>query len=249
MTADEALTFKLVEQFLTPLLPLSIKAQLGGYFTLADNTLNASPLANWPDKVRIAPNNQALLPAQIDETVLSVVYEALLKNRRFTATYHPRKEETKTYEVNPLGLILKGSSMYLLVTLWDYQDIKQLALHRISDAMLLDKAASVPSGFSLDTYIADGGFAYPTNPEHAIPLVIKVNGPLNKILSETPLSADQQITPLDAASYRLQATVKDTRQLRWWLHSFAADVEVLEPLALRAEFVATSLALQQIYPA
>jgi hypothetical protein len=35
-----------------------------------------------------------------------------------------------------------------------------------------------------------------------------------KYLSETPLSMDQQITPLDISTYQLHATVKDTLQLR-----------------------------------
>lgn len=247
MTADEAMSFKLVGQFLNPLLPLSVKSHLTDYFILADKILKASPLANWVDKVRIISNNQTLLPAEINSTVLAVVYESLLKNLRFTATYCPRKDEIKTYEVNPLGLMFKGSAVYLLATLWDYADIKQLALHRFSEAVLLDKDVFVPSGFSLDTYIAEGGFDYPTIPEHTILLIIKISREIKKYLSETQLSVDQKITQLDASTYLLQATVKDTLQLRWWLRSFAADVEILEPLSLRNEFTDTVRLLNQIY--
>jgi len=64
-----------------------------------------------------------------------------------------------------------------------------------------------------------------------------------------PLSVDQQVAQLDASTYQLQATVKDTLQLRWWLRSFAADVEILEPLFLREEFVETAKALSEIYQA
>ena len=67
-------------------------------------------------------------------------------------------------------------------------------------------------------------------------------------LSETPLSADQQVTRLDSSTYQLQSTVKDTLQRRWWLRSFAAaDVEILEPLSLREEFVESAKALSKIY--
>ncbi|CAA9892776.1 WYL domain-containing protein [Candidatus Methylobacter favarea] len=247
MTADEALTFKLVEQFLKHLLPHSVKDQLAAYFTLADRTLKATPLANWADKVRIISNTQTLLPARIDDAVLTVVYEALLKSRRFTATYRPRKDELKTYEVNPLGLIFKGSSVYLAATLRDYHDIKQLAMHRFSEAALIDKATTVPSGFSLDRYIAEGEFDYPLIPGQSMQLTLKINDRVKKHLSETPLSVDQQVTRIDESSFQLQATVKDTLQLRWWLRSFAADVEVLEPLSLREEFVAAARALNLLY--
>jgi predicted DNA-binding transcriptional regulator YafY len=113
--------------------------------------------------------------------------------------------------------------------------------------MLLDKEVTVPNGFSLDAYIAEGEFDYPTIPEHTIQLTLKINKGIKKYLSETPLSTDQQVTQLDASAYQLHATVKDTLQLRWWLRSFAADVEVLEPLALREEFAETAKALSQIY--
>lgn len=247
MSADEALTFKLVEQFLEPLLPHAVKDHLADYFIQAEATLKASPLADWIDKVRIVSNNQSLLPPEIDRDVLAVVYEALLKNRRFTATYRPRNDGIKSYEVNPLGLIFKGNAVYLVVTLWQYQDIKQLALHRMSDATLIDQESSIPNGFSLDSYIAEGEFDYPTVPEQTIQLVLKINNWVKRYLSETPLSQDQQLTALDDTTYQLKATLKDTMQLRWWLQSFAADVEVLEPQFLREEFAQSARALSLMY--
>jgi predicted DNA-binding transcriptional regulator YafY len=250
MTAEEALTFKLVEQFLQPLLPQSVNGQLEAYYQLAANTLAASPLGHWADKVRIVGTNQNLLPAQVKPEVLAVVYEALLKNRRFSATYRPRgknKDENVSYEVNPLGLIFKGSAVYLLATLWDYADYKQLALHRLQEATLLDKAVVIPKGFKLDNYIADQGFDYPVTPERAVNLILKIQPWLYRQLLETPLSKNQKLTPIDDNSYQLQATVKDTNQLRWWLKSLGVDVEVLEPLSLREEFATLANTLSRMY--
>jgi len=250
MTTEQALTFKLVEQFLKKLLPLSVKDQLADYFAMADNALKISPLANWVDKVRIIPNNQRLLPAQINSEVLSVVYGALLLNRRFTAIYRRRgksQDEIKPYEVSPLGLIFKDSAVYLLATLWDYPDVKQLAMHRFQEATLLEKTATVPSGFTLDKYIAEGEFDYPTVSGRTIDITLKVQPWLNKQLTETPLSQNQRITPIDESTFQLQATVKDTRQLRWWLKSLGADVEILGPVSLREEFAENAKALCRMY--
>lgn len=247
MSADEALTFKLAEQFLIPLLPLSVIAHLADYFELADGTLKHSPLAHWPDKVRTIPANQTLLPPQIDVEVLKVVYEALLKNRRFSAGYQRRDEVAKHYEVNPLGLMFRGNVAYLLATLWDYQDVKQLALHRFEQAILLDKAVTVPVDYDPDVYIASGEFEYPTAPDAEIQLTLKVCPWVRKYLSETPLSADQRITALEDGYFRLQASVKDTLQLRWWLRGFGADIEVLEPDSLRQTFAETVRLLGKIY--
>jgi predicted DNA-binding transcriptional regulator YafY len=134
-----------------------------------------------------------------------------------------------------------------LVTLWDYQDIKQLAMHRFQEATLLDKPALIPKGFKLDDYIAEGGFDYPTEPERNINLILKIQPWLNKQLTETPLSPFQIITPIEEATFQLQATVKDTRQLRWWLKSLGADVEIVEPQSLRDEFAENAKALSELY--
>jgi predicted DNA-binding transcriptional regulator YafY len=169
------------------------------------------------------------------------------KNRRFTAIYRRRgkpQDESVPYEVNPLGLMF---TVYLLVTLWNYQDIKQLAMHRFQEAALMDKPVLIPKDFKLDDYIAEGGFDYLTEPERNIRLSLKIQPWLNKQLTDTPLSANQIITPIDESIFQLQATVKDTRQLRWWLKSLGADVEILETQSLREEFAENAKALSQIY--
>jgi predicted DNA-binding transcriptional regulator YafY len=250
MTPTEALSFKLVEQFLKPLLPYSVNQQLTDYFALAAATLSHSPFARWTDKIRFVSNNLSLIAPVIDSHVLTVVYDALLKNQRFTGIYQSCRRpdnETEAYEVNPLGLVFKDQTIYLTATLWDYHDIRQLALHRFKAATLLEKPAEIPPGFSLDHYNNAGEFEYPLVSGRSLPIVLKIKPWLKKQLTETPLASNQHITPLNEGSYRLNATVHDTRQLRWWLKSLGADVEILMPEPLRQEFADTAQALHQLY--
>ncbi|BBL60826.1 hypothetical protein A1507_13025 [Methylomonas koyamae] len=248
MTSNEALSFKLVEMFLEPLLPPSIKSLLADYFEAADRVLAVSPLAGWVDKVRQIPSSLTLQPPEIDATVLAVVYEALLKDLRMKATYHAIERDAKTYEVNPLGLVFRHNVIYLVATINDYIDIKQLALHRFIDAELTDKAVNIPGGFSLNNYIEQGEFDYPTNDiDQTIPITFKISAFMKQLLLETPISSDQQISILDDDRYLLHATVKNTEQLRWWIRSFSTNIEVLEPPALRAEMATEARALIKLY--
>ena len=57
---------------------------------------------------------------------------------------------------------------------------------------------------------------------------------LARELEETKLSAGQKIKP-DGDWFRIEATVQDTWQLRWWLLSKAVDLTVLEPAELRSQ--------------
>ena len=246
MTAEEALTFRLVEKFLDPLLPLSVKDQLNDYFQLADHTLKASPLSNWLDKVRIIPNGQGFRPAQIKAGVVHVIYQALLKNQYFSASYERADEVIKHYEVNPLGLVFRSNTIYLVATLREYPDIRQLALHRFKTAELLDKPAKIPDDFNLDHYIDQGEFDYPYT-DNNLNLKIKINAYMKKYLTETPLSEEQCFVQLNEDFYQLNAIVKDTEQLRWWLLSFSTAVEVLEPIELREEFREIAKTLNKMY--
>ena len=59
-------------------------------------------------------------------------------------------------------------------------------------------------------------------------------------LRETPLSPDQRVTNLSDGKVQVEATVKDTSQLRWWLQGFGSLVEVVGPNGLREEMAETA---------
>ncbi len=248
MSTDEALTFKLAEMFLEPLLPPSVRSRLSGYFDLADKRLQESKFSHWTEKVGIVPNNLPLLPAEIEPSVLAVVYEALLKNQRIKATYHAVYNSEKTYDINPLGLVFRHNVIYLVATLFEYTDIKQLALHRFKNAELIDRIVKVPDGFALEDYIAEGRFNYPVNNNlEEISLKIKVSSYIKQMLQETPLSSKQNITEIDEDHYLIEVIIDNTKQLHRWLRSLGSSVEVLEPANLRAEFAAEISTLSKMY--
>ncbi|WP_262966128.1 helix-turn-helix transcriptional regulator [Methylobacter psychrophilus] len=248
MSSDEALTLKLVEMFLEPLLPHAIKSHMSEYFQLADSTLKVSPLACWIDKVRIISNGLNLLPPEINPVVLPVIYEALLKNCRFDAIYQGQNSTAKIYEMNPLGLVFRNNLIYLVATVGDYLIVKQFALHRFQYAKLGSNKVTIPSDFTLDGYIAEGEFDYPvTDSPQEVALQLEITGFMRKHLIETPLSQNQRITELDDDLYLLEASIQDTYQLRWWIRSFSTNIEVMEPVELRAEFAREARALNKMY--
>jgi predicted DNA-binding transcriptional regulator YafY len=236
MDGPTALTLRLIEQFIPSLLPSTIRNQLAPQFDRARAVLSANTdnaLRQWADCVRVVPREMPLLAPQFNDEAVRVVYDALLAGRRFAADYRSRANDTdevKTYEVNPLGLVVRGNLLYLVCTLWDYQDIRQLAMHRVVTASPTDKPVTRPDGFSLDEYIQRGEFQYPVGPP--IQLKAKFSRGAAAHLVETPLSDDQIIENLDANHVCVTATVRDTAQLDWWLLGFGSAVLVLEPTAL-----------------
>jgi len=248
MSVEEALTFKLVEKFLDSLLPKAIKSSIEPYLQLADKVLKASPLAGWMDKISIIPSGLSLLPAEINQDILTLIHEALLKNRCFKASYRGRSNEDKFYELNPLGLVFRNNVIYLVATVDNYSDIRQFALHRFQSAELSQREIAIHTEFDLKEYIAQGEFDYPTiSNSQEIELKLKINRFMSKYLTETPLSKDQTLTELGDDKFILIARVKESEQLKWWIRSFSTGIEVLEPLALRAEFAKAAQDLSNIY--
>jgi len=103
--------------------------------------------------------------------------------------------------------------IYLVCTLFDYDDVLQLVLHRMLEVDLLDEPAKRPDGFSLAAYIQAHHFDYPAGGEIALNVLFTPSA--GQHLQETPLSANQKLTQHADGRLRLQATVADTQQLRW----------------------------------
>jgi predicted DNA-binding transcriptional regulator YafY len=250
MDGNMALTFQMVDYFLKNIFPPSVLNQLKPYFDSSKNVLNAIDdhgYSHWQEKVRILPRTQPLIPANINENVIVVIYEALFKGRQVRVRYRTRSGDEVGYDIHPLGLIFRESVVYLVATIWDYQDPRHLALHRFKQCKLLDEEVAIPAGFNLDDYLSAGSFEYGENENETIKLKALFFDGAGHHLLETPLSEDQKNSVLGDGQLQVEATVKDSAQIRWWLMGFGDGVEVLEPGELREEFTEIAENLLEIY--
>ncbi|WP_019895106.1 helix-turn-helix transcriptional regulator [Hydrogenovibrio halophilus] len=249
MSPSVALSFRMVKLFLERFMPPSTMTELGSYFDYADRILNSLPnnqLSDWTQKVRYVSRTQPLHSPEIDPQILSSVYEALLSDRQIKAHYKPRGGDPRDYVINPLGLVVVDQVMYLVCTLWEYEDVKQFALHRFRGVELSENPVNELDGFDLDDYVRQGHFEYVVEQEEWITLQLKISAGLYPHLVESRLSTDQVIEQREG-DYFLKASVQNTNQLRWWLMGLGAEVEVLQPNALRSELIKNSQKLSSIY--
>lgn len=230
-----ALTFHLVERHLNTLLPESTLSYLAPWFRTAAAVLEANDkgVTRWPDKVRVLPRGLRLQSPPIDSAVHATLYDALLEERQVTVRYLQRQAtEPKEYLVHPLGVVTRDTVIYLVCTMWDFTDVRQLALHRMQSATIQEEACNRPEKFCLDAYIAAGAFGYPESSD-TVHLEALFTSDSAAHLVECPLADDQHIVPDGAGLMRVSATVLDTKELRWWLLGFGDQVTVLGPSRLR----------------
>ena len=251
LTLADALSLRLVEEQLAPLLPAALLASLQPRFRQArrklDSLAGQHPGSRWPDKVRSVAPALPLQPPRFADGVLETVQEALLFDRQLEVSYRrPGEDEPLALTLHPLALVQRGPVTYLVATAFTYTDVRLYAVHRIAEARCLDAPSHRPEGFSLDDYIARGGLQFGDGA--MLTLEARVAPWLAEILTETPLAEDQQLVPA-GEDFRLTATVADSWQLRWWILSQGSGLTVLKPDILKREInheIETTLKMYKI---
>jgi predicted DNA-binding transcriptional regulator YafY len=246
-----ALTFHLVERYLDTLLPESTLTYLAPWFRTAKAVLEANEhgVTQWPDKVRVLPRGLRLQSPPVDASVHATLYDALLQERQVSIRYLQRQAtEPREYVLHPLGVVVRDTVSYLVCTMWEFTDVRQLALHRMQAATLLDTPCRRPEAFSLDGYIAAGAFGYPESSE-TLEFDALFTTDAAAHLFECPLADDQRIVPDGPGMVRVTATVLDTKELRWWLLGFGDQVTVLGPPRLREQMRASACGMTANYGA
>jgi len=250
MDQKTALTFRMVEQFLSQMMPKSIIQFLEPYFNRAQailETVEKSSMRKWFEKIAVIPRGQSLMKAEIDDGIRDIVYEGVLRDKQIMLKYKRLgAEKSKEYPVNPLGLVFRNEIIYLVGIAKDYEYPAQFPLHRILKAELLETGALIPDETTLERYITSGEFSFAYDED-----LIKLEAIFDKYyalrLEETPLSPDQTLVEKNSDQVLLTATVLGSYELREWLRSFGDSVEIVSPISLREEFKEMVRNLNQKY--
>lgn len=233
MGSAAALTFSLAMLHLKQLLPSQVMEHLLPYEREARQLLsrhNCQKFQDWLDKVRVSPLH-FLKPPQLEAATVDLIYQALLDNRQFLATYKGKPNRL----IHPYGLVQQGHTLYLLCRFYDFEDVRITALQRYTDVQLLDDEVRPFPEFRVDYYLREGAMQWLLPDSLDLRLVLRVSENLASHISETPL-ADSQLLEPDAGvagCSLVRAWVQDSDQLRYWLLSQCNQLEVLEPAALR----------------
>ncbi|WP_237738887.1 helix-turn-helix transcriptional regulator [Alcanivorax hongdengensis] len=247
MNTQLATTWDLVQRYLKPLMAKDMLDKLSPVFTEAQRWLKTHrPTGSrpWSEKVAYLPRGYNLHPARVSAELADQVYEALHRNRQMDIWY---KGNSEPQRVHPCALVDRGVARYLIVRFWDYEDYRQLALHRLSKVKILDDEASNSRQFDLQAYLREGGMTL-SNGE-TIAITLRFTGRASDHLSETPISDDQKTNALKNGDTQLDATVEYSEELKWWILGFGCQVEVLSPASLREDIAQQAKLTHALYNA
>ncbi|MEW6167909.1 MAG: WYL domain-containing protein [Pseudomonadota bacterium] len=241
-----ALVMAMAESYLQPLLPESTLRMVKPYFNRAEDVLQqAEQLGGWRRRIQVVTPGLRLKAPGVEPAVQDAVYQAVLRGKQLQIDYSALGAGApKPQLVHPQGLVLRDGVIYLVAAAWDYREARHYALHRMRKAECQEAAARTLPDFDFAAYV-EREFSYPQSPSK-LSLRLRAKSHLAAHLEERPLGDDQRIEAEDESSI-VTATVADTDELRWWLLSFGAQVEVLKPLKLRRELARKTAEMAAMY--
>lgn len=218
--AQESLLLRLCQERMHLLLPPRITKTLEPLFEAAKETFNergTNPKnREWLQKVAFVSNSMPMLPPKIKQRIFEAVSEALFRDSKLRIDYVNGVGRQLSGIVSPLGLVQQGQRLYLVCRFETHDDLRHLALHRITDAEVLECSAERPADFSLERYVKSRHFNYSNG--RKVHLKIEFTNPRTATnMRETPFNGTQTIEEFEPGRYRLEADLDDSVKLRGWI--------------------------------
>jgi predicted DNA-binding transcriptional regulator YafY len=179
--------------------------------------------------------------------LLPVLQEAIWSERKLRFTYQrgPGCDPIER-EVDPLGLVAKGSAWYLVAGVAG--DVRSYRISRISSAEVLDQTCAIPSGFDLASFWEQSTTAF----KQALPNYVAKFRVAPDVFPRLRFAGRfARVNEPEATDEHgwLQVTVGfDVEEIACeFALSFGARLEVLEPRSLREKVIAAAEEVLKFY--
>ena len=188
---------------------------------------------------RIVPDLEALVQSETiavqagprpfeDEALIAVVRQALMAMKTLGFTYLGGSRPGARREVTPYGLMF-GRSNYL-VAAEDGAEPRNWRLGRIRDIAVLDRAATRPEVFDLQSYANRSFGIYQEDVEDVVLRILPASA---EEAVSWQFHPSQRVAPQPDGSVVVTFRASGMRELAWHLFTWRDQVEILAPTRLR----------------
>ncbi|EGT4083565.1 WYL domain-containing protein, partial [Clostridioides difficile] len=146
--------------------------------------------------------------------------------------------------VHPYGLFNYKSDTYMVAFCEKRFKFIDFKLCRIKDYKVLEEKYNVDKSFSWDEYSKNSIGIYKGE---EINVVIKISHPFSTIIKEKVWVNNQQIIEYDDKSIMFKAKMRGYEEIKSWILSMGAYVEVVEPDRLRNDILSEIEKMKKIY--
>lgn len=177
--------------------------------------------------------------------VIDTLAHALAEGHEVVMLYHSASStEPVEYHVDPYGLCLHRSALYLVAWSRDHGEFRTFKLNRIQEVE--DKGFTfVRRPFKLEKFLA-GSFGV-FHGEGDVQVCIRFSPQVSQYVRESNWHASQKLEDQPGGGLLLHLQLSDTTEIKSWVLSFGAHAEVLSPPELRTELMKEVRLLAEAY--
>lgn len=184
-------------------------------------------------------------PGEERLTFLPLLQEAIWQERKISLDYQ-REEQAITRTVDPLGLVAKGRTWYVVGVVEG--QTRTYRISRILEVRILDEPCTRPPDFDLARYWQESSADFVAHiPRYIVNARLKQSA-LERLFHAGRFIQAQQISPPDNEGWittRITFDIKE--EACGYLLSFGTDLEILEPEELREQVIGLARDLLTFY--
>jgi len=184
-------------------------------------------------------------PVQVCRDTFTCVEQGIRERRSLQVRYYTKAREAWTERLlDPYVIAFRGSAWYLVAYCHLRSSVMIFRLDRMAEVKVTRTAFELPRNFSPDAFFAGSWFI---EQGEATRVKLRFAPEAARWVKEAHFHESQQMEELPDGSLLFEVTVKGTREITRWILGYGADVEVLEPEAVRTAVAATGKRMAGIY--
>lgn len=165
------------------------------------------------------------IPISVDKTILSTIQNAIWNSRVLKIVYR-KTDETKEVILNPLGLVCKRGTWYLIAINNDIS--KTYKVSSIESSILMNDSFNRPMDFNLESYWKSSTSNYKSLiPKHTF--IFKVNPYILNDIKERKFISISKITSKNDEIY-IDINFEAIWQGIEFAFGYGADIKIIEPI-------------------
>jgi predicted DNA-binding transcriptional regulator YafY len=147
----------------------------------------------------------------------------------------PRSGEIRPRTIAPYALEPTPSGIYVIGHDEWADDLRTFKLDRLEKATVLNQPYQIPDSFNLEAYLATGWRIMAGETQQTV--VVRFTAEVASRVLERQWHATQQVEHLANGGCVLRVQIAEPLEMKPWIRSWGAEVEVLEPEWLRQEIM------------
>ncbi len=179
------------------------------------------------------------------EEIIDQLTNAMLDNQTCYVSYHSfYDDKDKNFKIDPLHFFEHQGGLYIFVNATSFDDIRILAVERISKVEASGETFTYPSYFDP---VARQKQAFGLVSDEPLDVEIWFSEHQARYIRERVWAEDQEIVEQDDGSIVLKMRTSGSFEIKKWVLGYGADAEILRPENLRKEIKCNISQLNAIY--